>query len=214
MPEEYETLPRDTPATIEIEIQRSKFLAFAARADTETAARAVIDSQKRLYPDARHHCSAYTYLPPQANPVRRSSDDGEPSGTAGRPMLEVLVGTGLQNVAVVVTRYFGGIKLGTGGLVRAYSGAVAEVLAAASRVQVTTRPVVSFEVALTQAPAVEAWLRGRGVKPLGIDWSQQATFRLVLPDEDKSSLEAALSSQLGTAMTLNFVGSETVEVTV
>ena len=214
MPEEYETLPRDTPATIEIEIQRSKFLAFAARADTETAARAVIDSQKRLYPDARHHCSAYTYLPSQANPVRRSSDDGEPSGTAGRPMLEVLVGTGLQNVAVVVTRYFGGIKLGTGGLVRAYSGAVAEVLAAASRVQVTTRPVVSFEVALTQAPAVEAWLRGRSVKPLGIDWSQQATFRLVLPDEDKSSLEAALSSQLGTAMTLNFVGSETVEVTV
>ena len=129
-------------------------------------------------------------------------------------MLEVLVGTGLQNVAVVVTRYFGGIKLGTGGLVRAYSGAVAEVLAAASRVQVTTRPVVSFEVALTQAPAIEAWLRGRSVKPLGIDWSQQATFRLVLPDEDKSSLEAALSSQLGTAMTLNFVGSETVEVTV
>ena len=214
MPEEYETLPRDTPATIEIEIQRSKFLAFAARADTETAARAVIDSQKRLYPDARHHCSAYTYLPPQATPVRRSSDDGEPSGTAGRPMLDVLVGTGLQNVAVVVTRYFGGIKLGTGGLVRAYSGAVAEVLAAASRVQVTTRPVVSFEVALTQAPAIEAWLRGRSVKPLGIDWSQQATFRLVLPDEDKSSLEAALSSQLGTAMTLNFVGSETVEVTV
>ncbi len=146
--------------------------------------------------------------------MRRSSDDGEPSGTAGRPMLDVLVGTGLQNVAVVVTRYFGGIKLGTGGLVRAYSGAVAEVLAAASRVQVTTRPVVSFEVALTQAPAVEAWLRGRSVKPLGIDWSQQATFRLVLPDEDKSSLEAALSSQLGTAMTLNFVGSETVEVTV
>lgn len=83
---------------------------------------------KKKYWDARHNCSAFV-IGTKAE-LTRCSDDGEPSGTAGRPMLEVLLGEGVRNVAVVVTRYFGGVLLGTGGLVRAYSGAVKEGIAA------------------------------------------------------------------------------------
>ena len=115
---------RGSLTTGEIEIKRSRFITWIGRADDGGEARDLIAMAKSEYPDARHHCSAYIHEVPGANRVERSSDDGEPSGTAGRPMLDVLVGSGLTDVAAVVIRYFGGVKLGTGGLVRAYSDAV------------------------------------------------------------------------------------------
>lgn len=205
----------DKTMSAELEIQRSRFIALAARADSEGTAREVIEAERRKYPDARHHCSAFTFLPEGwesgAMPVTRSSDDGEPSGTAGRPMLDVLVGSGLSNACVVVTRYFGGIKLGTGGLVRAYSGAVSAVLDGAPRLQVSQLPVVSFQVELSKAPALESWLRSRGLVPLSIEWKERATFRMALADIDETALATALSEQLATAITLTPDGIQTVE---
>ena len=117
----------------EIIEKKSRFIATLRPCETEEEAVAFIEEMKKKYWDARHNCSAFCIG--SRGELTRCSDDGEPSGTAGRPMLEVLLGEELKNVAVVVTRYFGGTLLGTGGLVRAYSGAVKEGLAASEIVE-------------------------------------------------------------------------------
>lgn len=106
--------------------KKSRFIATVKPAASEEEAVAFIEEMKKKYYDARHNCSAFV-IGSHAQ-ITRSSDDGEPSGTAGRPMLEVLLGSGIRNVVAVVTRYFGGTLLGTGGLVRAYSGVLKEAL--------------------------------------------------------------------------------------
>lgn len=113
-------------AQAEIVEKKSRFIATVRPVASEEEAVAFIEEMKKKYYDARHNCSAFV-IGSRAE-LTRSSDDGEPSGTAGRPMLEVLLGSGIRNIAVVVTRYFGGTLLGTGGLVRAYSGVVKEAL--------------------------------------------------------------------------------------
>ncbi|TVT26765.1 YigZ family protein [Salinicoccus cyprini] len=119
-------------ATTEMVISKSKFIAHIARTETEAAAKAFIDSIKQEHKAANHNCSAYIIT--QSALIQKADDDGEPSGTAGVPILEVLKREGLYNVTVVVTRYFGGIKLGAGGLIRAYSGSAADAVSAAGKV--------------------------------------------------------------------------------
>ncbi len=106
--------------------KKSRFIATVRPVESEEEAAAFIEEMKKKYYDARHNCSAFV-IGNRAQ-ITRSSDDGEPSGTAGRPMLEVLLRSGIRNAAAVVTRYFGGTLLGTGGLVRAYSGVLKEAL--------------------------------------------------------------------------------------
>ena len=118
--EQYRMLSKGTQA--ELVEKKSRFIATVSPVQTEEEALAFIEEMKKKYYDARHNCSAFVIG--SKGELTRSSDDGEPSGTAGRPMLEVLTGSGIRNIAAVVTRYFGGVLLGTGGLVRAYSGAV------------------------------------------------------------------------------------------
>ena len=113
-------------AEAELVEKKSRFIATVRPAASEEEAAAFIDEMKKKYYDARHNCSAFV-IGNKAQ-ITRSSDDGEPGGTAGRPMLEVLLGSGIRNAAAVVTRYFGGTLLGTGGLVRAYSGVLKEAL--------------------------------------------------------------------------------------
>ena len=172
--------PSDSPLTLaqgdqpetDLEIKRSHFLARAARADCEEEARAFIAAVRGDHPDARHHCSAYTVPSPGALPIERSNDDGEPPGTAGRPMLETLRAADLTATAVVVTRYFGGVLLGTGGLVRAYSEAAARALAAAKRVRLTTRHLWDVRLPVADAGRIEAELRaacGRGKHDLTVE---------------------------------------------
>ena len=110
----------------EIIEKKSRFIANVRKVESEAEAVAFIEEMKKRYYDARHNCSAFVIG--SRGEMTRCSDDGEPSGTAGRPMLEVLLGSEIRNVAVVVTRYFGGTLLGTGGLVRAYTQAVQEAL--------------------------------------------------------------------------------------
>ena len=138
----YKTVKKD--AFAETEIKKSRFLAHIAEVRSEEEAEALIKETKKKYYDASHSCSAYILNSDKG--IRHSSDDGEPSGTAGKPILDVISGAGLSNVIVIVTRYFGGTELGTGGLVRAYSGVTAEVLKNSEIVEVTDARLTEFVI--------------------------------------------------------------------
>lgn len=197
------TLARGEQPETDLEVKRSHFLARASRTDTEDEARAFIASVRASHPDARHHCSAFTVPVDGALPVERSSDDGEPSGTAGQPILEVLRGSDLTATTVVVTRYFGGTLLGTGGLVRAYSEAASQALAAARRVRAVRRDLWDVRVPVADAGRLEAELRGlSGGVGGGIDVEETiwgATHAVVLAttgDADDGALLAEVVAQL------------------
>ena len=112
------------PVVVETEIKKSRFITWLAPATSRDEALAFIQSIRQKYPDATHHCTAYIAGAPNGGAAIACDDDGEPSGTAGKPMLNVLMHKGVGEIVAVVVRYFGGIRLGAGGLVRAYSGAV------------------------------------------------------------------------------------------
>lgn len=124
MLQKYRTIKEDNQH--EVEIKKSRFICFLKRIETEEEAKAFIQQIKKEHWKANHNCSAFVLG--DHHEIQRSSDDGEPSGTAGVPMLEVLKKNDLINVCAVVTRYFGGTKLGAGGLIRAYSGSVAQAI--------------------------------------------------------------------------------------
>lgn len=145
-------------ARAEIEIQKSRFIASAAPAFSVELARNFIERIRAEFPDATHHVPLYL-IGKEPNLIEHCSDAGEPSGTAGRPALAVLKGSGLRDVAVVITRYFGGIKLGSGGLVRAYSDAVRAVLAVLPRAQKITTHLVKFSVLYSQYERVRRMIR-------------------------------------------------------
>lgn len=130
--------------TIENIISKSRFIAHIKPVESEDAAKAFIDAVKSEHREATHNCSAYT-IGDQMN-IQKANDDGEPSGTAGVPMLDILKKLEIHNAAVVVTRYFGGIKLGGGGLIRAYSGAVRDVIYDIGRVAL--RPAIPTTVTI------------------------------------------------------------------
>ncbi|WP_088104287.1 YigZ family protein [Halalkalibacter urbisdiaboli] len=130
--------------THELIIQKSRFIATFSRATTEEEAQHFIDSKKKEHWNANHNCSAY--LIGERDEIQKANDDGEPSGTAGVPMLEVLKKRNLKDTVVVVTRYFGGIKLGAGGLIRAYGSAVSEGLNEVGIVERRLMQVVHTEV--------------------------------------------------------------------
>jgi uncharacterized YigZ family protein len=179
----YLTLARDAEA--EIEVKRSRFLATLVRVPDEPAARAVVERLRKEHWDARHHCSAFVLGPPPV-PVERSSDDGEPAGTAGAPMLDVLRGAGISDTVAVVTRWFGGTLLGAGGLVRAYGDAVRAGLDAAGTIRRSLVREHLLEVDHADAGRVETELRTRGVRVLATSYDVRATLRLgVAPDGEE-----------------------------
>ena len=142
-------------------INKSRFIACVMPCRTEEQARMYIEFVRADYPDASHVCTAY--MLGENNSIQRSSDNKEPSGTAGVPMLESIRKSGLSDVCACVVRYFGGIKLGAGGLIRAYSGSVADALAHAEKVD--DLPVNIYEVTYPyeMSGTVESWLRRNAV---------------------------------------------------
>ena len=141
----------------EIVIERSKFIAHVARTETEVEAQEFIQNIKKAHWNATHNCSAY--LIGEHDHIQKANDDGEPSGTAGVPILEVLKKKHLKDTAVVVTRYFGGIKLGAGGLIRAYSKATSEGINATGVVQRKLMRIISTKVDYTWLGKLENELR-------------------------------------------------------
>lgn len=169
---------RDVSA--EIEVKRSRFLADVRRVGDEAGARAVVDELRRTHWNARHHCSAFVLG--HGRTLERSSDDGEPAGTAGAPMLEVLRGAEVSDVVAVVSRWFGGTLLGAGGLVRAYGDAVRAALdEAGSR---RRELVHEFTIVLPHSDAgrIESELRGRGVTVLDTTYADEVSLHLGLVD--------------------------------
>jgi uncharacterized YigZ family protein len=166
-------------ASAEIVVSRSRFLCVVERVDDEISARGVIEEARRRHWDARHHCSAFVLGPDRA--VERSTDDGEPPGTGGAPMLEVLRGRELSDVVAVVTRWFGGTLLGTGGLSRAYADAVRAALEVATFVQRVEQELCEVTVDLAAAGRLEHELRSRGTKVLHIDYTDVATLSIAVP---------------------------------
>jgi uncharacterized YigZ family protein len=157
----------DVPARmhrVEDVIERSRFIATLAHAPTADAARAFIDAMRAEFPDATHNCWAYVIGPPGSTASIGMSDAGEPHGTAGRPMLDVLVHSGVGDVAAVVTRYYGGTKLGKGGLVRAYSSSVAHALADMPRTLKVERDVIAIVVAYGDLETVRRLLAEHGAE--------------------------------------------------
>jgi uncharacterized YigZ family protein len=177
---------------VEEVIQRSRFISTAAPVEDVAAARAFIEEMRSEFADASHNCYAFLAGPPGSTAQMGMTDDGEPSGTAGRPMLAVLMGSGVGDIAVVVTRYFGGIKLGTGGLVRAYGGGVKSVLES-----LPTRQKIAWETVRARGPYRWVTPVARLLPDYEATISDQTYDDLVswviaVPEERKSDLTATL----------------------
>jgi uncharacterized YigZ family protein len=184
-------IPAGRARTEEV-ILRSRFIATAGAAANPEAARAFIAGVGAEFPDAAHHCFAFVAGPPGSTAQIGMSDDGEPAGTAGRPMMAVLLGCGVGDIVVVVTRYFGGTLLGTGGLVRAYSGGVKAVLQAlpitekVARVQLLVAGPYSYVTPVTrQLLAFEA-------RVTDVRYAADVSWEIELPVERATALAAAL----------------------
>lgn len=166
-------------ATAEVQDRGSRFVCTLRRVVGEDDARAVVAEVRREHGDARHHCSAFVLGP--GGELQRSSDDGEPAGTAGAPMLEVLRGAGVSDVAAVVSRWFGGTLLGAGGLVRAYGGAVRAGLDEAGTVRRSLLTELSLHLDHAEAGRVEGELRTRGVTVLEVSYDAGVRLLLAAP---------------------------------
>ena len=179
-------------AVAETEVKRSRFLCRIERVDSEKVARTVVERARKEHWDARHHCSAFVLGPDGA--VQRSSDDGEPSGTAGAPMLEVLRGREVSDVVAVVTRWFGGTMLGAGGLVRAYGDAVRAGLDAAGVHERVLAALFDVDVSHAAAGRLESDLRARGVDVQDATYAERVTVRVAVdPATDLDALLAELT---------------------
>lgn len=190
------------PAVIELRVVNSDFIAAAARADTVAEAKAFIQSIRELHPKANHHVYAFA-VGHGASVTEGSSDDGEPSGTAGRPVLAVLRGSGLGDTVVVVTRYFGGTKLGTGGLVRAYSDAARQVLEAVPRVLKIERRPVTIVVPYHLYEPVKRLIAAHAGETLSENFGADVTLRLQLAvDSIEPFVTALTDSTAGRARVL------------
>ena len=208
----YRTPAADKIFGGELVEKKSRFIAVVMHTDTESEAAAFLASEKKKYYDAKHHCSAWVIVGEDGAPdIVHSSDDGEPSGTAGRPILDCITGRGLKNICVVVTRYFGGTLLGTGGLVRAYSGAAVEALEATEVVEM--KPMLTTEVTFGYAgePKVRRYLSDHGLNFADPEYGADVTFPVLLEPETADECEADLTNLLNGDVlfergTIDFIG--------
>ena len=175
----------------EIIEKKSRFIATVAPVTSEEEALRFIEQTKKQYWDARHNCTAFTIG--SRHQLTRCSDDGEPSGTAGRPMLDVILGEDIYNVAAVVTRYFGGVLLGTGGLVRAYSKSLQEGLSASTVIEKTYG--ISMEV-ITDYTGIGKiqYIAGEQKLPiLDSEYTDRVVLHLLVPSDQIGSVEKAIT---------------------
>ena len=206
------TLASGTLLTHEIVIKRSHFITTLARTDTPEEARELIDAVKAEHPQARHNCSAYLIDPPDAAPLQHSSDDGEPSGTAGTPLLEALRASDTWNATAVVTRYFGGILLGGGGLVRAYSTSVSEAVARAPIAYLVGRDVLETQLNPGDAGRIEAELRARGAAVIDTIWGADVTLRIAIDPADRDTIDACLAQASSGVAKFRYVETRRIEL--
>ena len=175
----------------EIVEKKSRFIATVIPAGSEEEVLAFIESVRKKYWDARHHCFAYVIG--ERNELQRCSDDGEPSGTAGKPMLEVLLGEEIHNVAVAVTRYFGGTLLGTGGLVRAYSAATKQGLASSVIITKILGVKLCISTDYTGLGKIQYILGQRGLQILDSVYTDKVELEALIPEDELSAVKAEIT---------------------
>ena len=177
--------------TGEITEKKSRFIETVRPVKTEEEALAFLEEMKKKYWDARHNC--FVYSVGLNREYTRCSDDGEPSGTAGRPMLDVILGEDIYNVAVVVTRYFGGVLLGTGGLVRAYSKAVQEGLAASRIIEKRRGIALKVTTDYTGIDKIQYIAGERNIPILNSEYTDKVVLELLIPSEDVDAVQKAVT---------------------
>ena len=174
------------------EVNKSKFLAHVVHVDSEEAAREFVLMIRKKFFDATHNCSAWVLG--ERGDKQKSNDDGEPGGTAGNPILEAIKKNELTNCAVVVTRYFGGIKLGAGGLIRAYSHTAALGISAAEIVQMTAFKKISLTLEYNFLATVENFLRKEKIRVTNTDYADVVTEEILLLPEAVEKFLAELNN--------------------
>ena len=173
----------------EIEINKSRFICYLKRVKSEEEFRQFLSEIKKKHPKATHHCSALLI---DSN-IQRSNDDGEPSGTAGIPMLEVLRKRNMEQICAVTVRYFGGVLLGAGGLIRAYSRSVSEALDATDIYEVKQLSVYQLDVDYSTASKIEKWLSNVRV----LEKSYEEVVKITFASEDKEIVKKTEEVTLG-----------------
>ncbi len=166
----------------EIEVKKSRFIARATKVTDRQSALDFVEQAKQDFPDARHHCWAYLLGNPTSASSAAANDAGEPSGTAGKPILNVIQHKGIGDVIVVVIRYFGGIKLGVGGLVRAYSGAAESVLSQLPLQQAVPMQQVELTLDFAREQLLRHWVDQHEAEIIQVDYDDQVVVQLNVPD--------------------------------
>ena len=177
--------------TAEYEIKKSVFLSHVKHVETEEAAREFLAETKKKYFDATHNCSAW--ILGENGDKQKSNDDGEPGGTAGNPILDAIKKNDITNIAVIVTRYFGGIKLGAGGLIRAYSHTAARGIDNSKIVQMTTFKKVAVTVEYPFLAQVENFLRNKNIRVENSDYAADVTINLLIEPANVENFLAYLT---------------------
>lgn len=178
--------------TASYEIQKSRFIAYTSHVETEAEARDFVTAIKKKHFDARHNCSAWVLGADSSQ--QKSNDDGEPGGTAGNPILETIKQHGLTNVVVVVTRYFGGIKLGAGGLIRAYSHTASLGLESTPCLEVKPFCLMEAEMDYSLLGTVENWIRNEDLRTGETAYLDKVTVRLLVEPADCEAISTELTN--------------------
>ena len=195
---------------VQEEIKKSRFICHAKRVYSEEEARAFITAIKKEHYKATHNCSAF--IIGERSEIKRTSDDGEPSGTAGVPMLGVLENHNLTNVCVVVTRYFGGIKLGAGGLIRAYAGSVALAVKEIGIVEIKEQAGIQIQMSYAQYQEYGNFLKEHNLMELETNFTDQVGTIIFVDKEDKEDIKSSLIEFFNGKVTLTDQGLREVEV--
>ena len=178
----------------EIEIKKSRFIGFAQKANSRQEALAFIDELKQLYPDARHICWGYVIGDPNNSTNAGCNDDGEPSGTAGKPILAQINYSNIGNVVVAIVRYFGGIRLGAGGLVRAYREAAQKSLLALDTEEFVPQEEIVIEVPFNEESAVRQLISSFKGRLVNSEYASILTITALLPSSKVTELELSLGN--------------------
>ena len=205
---ECKTIKED--GQVQEEIKKSRFICHAKRVYSEEEARAFITAIKKEHYKATHNCSAF--IIGERSEIKRTSDDGEPSGTAGVPMLGVLENHDLTNVCVVVTRYFGGIKLGAGGLIRAYAGSVALAVKEIGIVEIKEQAGIQIQMSYAQYQEYGNFLKEHHLMELETHFTDQVETMIFVDKEDKENTKASLIEFYNGKVTLIDQGLREIEV--
>ncbi|MBU7461410.1 MULTISPECIES: YigZ family protein [Lactiplantibacillus] len=210
MTKPYYTITQDT--VFEQTIKKSRFIAHLYRITSEEDAQAKIAAVRAANPKANHNC--FAYMLGDDDHIQRMSDDGEPSGTAGSPILEVLKANDVHDVLAIVTRYFGGIKLGAGGLIRAYNGTPAAAIEACGKVERVLQMRLAIALDYRNVDALNYYLQQNQLVILNTDYGVQVTQTIAVSAAELAAVQTAITNLLSGQVTFTEQGEQFAEVPV